>query len=262
MNNPASGSLPASRAQALEELRQKIHSPEGEKEDVEALLGALRQPMEPGQDVRELAEVLNRILEDPLLGALRGREGEWVDGAAAQALVALGEPHASTLSERAVAALERARPSNREPAAEETRGGELSAPAVGRDGAQERQGEPAKELSWRVPVAVCFLVLAGCEILFTLSAERGDVKAREIALLFTGTTLVAPALVLMRTIHRLVYGVTATLMVLVSAGLSVFLLFSLYELYAPAWSLFEIGASRVALVLALFFACVIPQEKQ
>ena len=61
--------------------------------------------MRAGESVDSRAGVLQLIVEDPYLGGLRGSQGVRVDSAAARALMALGEPHASQLSSAAVAAL-------------------------------------------------------------------------------------------------------------------------------------------------------------
>jgi hypothetical protein len=58
----------------------------------------MSQPLAPGEDARERADVLLLILGDDWLSTRRGSDGRQVDGAAAQALMALGHPYALELS--------------------------------------------------------------------------------------------------------------------------------------------------------------------
>lgn len=73
--------------------------------EVDLLLLGLSQPLGPQEDARERADLLHRMLEDSQLGETRGSDGRRVDGAAAQALMAMGHPYAMELSPEGLDAL-------------------------------------------------------------------------------------------------------------------------------------------------------------
>lgn len=128
------------------------------------------------------------------------------------------------------------------------------------EGPRRKEGPPARSSSWKEPIAVCCFVLAGCELLFALSAYQADIKSNGFFLFFSGATLIAPALVLLRATQRWVYVMTAILLVLVSAVMALPLLLVMYKLDAPSWFRLEAIGSRVALTLALLLARATPRE--
>jgi hypothetical protein len=89
---------PSVRGPSLPELRDRARSLEAEPADIDALLVAMDRPVVPGEDVRSRADVLQRIIDDPVLGGLRGGDRRRVDETAVHALLALGEPYAHELS--------------------------------------------------------------------------------------------------------------------------------------------------------------------
>ncbi|MFL5358528.1 hypothetical protein [Archangium sp.] len=92
----------------LDVLRERARGMEAGRAEVDALLLGLSQPLRPQETVRARADVLHLIINDPWLGGFTGSDGRRVDGAAAQALVALEPSFASELSPEGNAALERA----------------------------------------------------------------------------------------------------------------------------------------------------------
>jgi hypothetical protein len=91
---PAPSSVPRS----LAVLRERARSLDATREDVDALLEAMSRPVSPQEEPRLRADVLHLILDDPMLGGLRGGDGRRVDETAAQALLALGAAPARELS--------------------------------------------------------------------------------------------------------------------------------------------------------------------
>jgi hypothetical protein len=89
---------PSVRAPSLPELRDRARSLEAEPADIDALLAAMDRPVMADEDVRSRADVLQRIIDDPVLGGLRGGDQRRVDETAVHALLALGEPYAGELS--------------------------------------------------------------------------------------------------------------------------------------------------------------------
>jgi hypothetical protein len=82
----------------LRVLQERACAPDASRPEVDVLLRRMSQPLAPGEDARERADVLLLILGDEWLSTRRGSDGRQVDGAAAQALMALGHPYALELS--------------------------------------------------------------------------------------------------------------------------------------------------------------------
>jgi hypothetical protein len=83
---------------SLSALRERARALEATPQDIDALLAAMARPAISEEPVRSRADVLHLLIEDPVLGGLRGSDGRRVDETAVQALVALGEPYAAELS--------------------------------------------------------------------------------------------------------------------------------------------------------------------
>jgi hypothetical protein len=93
---------------SLDVLLERARAMDAGRAEVDALLLGLSRPLGPGEDARARAKLLQRIIPDRRLASFTGSDGRRVDGAAAQALVALGEPYASELSKAGQEALLRA----------------------------------------------------------------------------------------------------------------------------------------------------------
>jgi hypothetical protein len=94
----ASGATGPEALPPLDVLLERARAMEAGRAEVDALLLGLSQPLGPGEDARARAKLLQRIIHDRRLASFTGSDGRRVDGAAAQALVTLGEPYASELS--------------------------------------------------------------------------------------------------------------------------------------------------------------------
>lgn len=173
---------------SLDALRERVRSPDGGREDLDALLAEIDRPFGAGEDARERAKQLRRIVADPWLAQFTGSDGRRANEAAEQVLRAMGEP----LSD--------------DPAVpDSTKAGTV-------DAATEEEG-----LTWRHIAAVLLLVLATVEgaVMLGTFPPLGPV----LALIFTGPTVLWPALVLMSrpgAHNRFSYNASATL-----AGLSI-----------------------------------------
>lgn len=82
----------------LDVLLERARAMDAGRAEVDALLYGLSQPLGPGEDARVRAKLLQRIIHDRRLASFTGSDGRRVDGAAAEALVALGEPYANELT--------------------------------------------------------------------------------------------------------------------------------------------------------------------
>jgi hypothetical protein len=82
----------------LLELYERVRSLEAEPVDIDALLVAMDRPVVPGESVRSRADVLLRIIDNPVIRRLHGADQRRVDETAVHALLALGEPYARELS--------------------------------------------------------------------------------------------------------------------------------------------------------------------
>lgn len=89
----------------LRQLWEQARDPGAGTTEVDLLLLGLSQPLGPREDARARADLLHRILDDARLGESRGSDGRRVDGAAAQALMAMGHPYALELSPEGLDAL-------------------------------------------------------------------------------------------------------------------------------------------------------------
>lgn len=94
----AAGSTDPETLPRLDVLLERARAMEAGRAEVDALLLGLSQPLGPGEDAGGRAKLLQRIIHDRRLASFTGSDGRRVDGAAAEALVALGEPYASELT--------------------------------------------------------------------------------------------------------------------------------------------------------------------
>jgi hypothetical protein len=203
---------PSVRVPALAALLERARSLEAEPEDIDALLAAMDRPVAPGESVRARAEVLQRIIHDPVLGGLRGADQRRVDATAAHALVALGEPYAGELSAAGRELLGDARSHAR------------AQPAIGKDANVDVAPPPLQVKSPRSPVIGALAVLWGlAEMLFLIVDKRGRLSGVDFVWLFflslnASFTLVVPGLKLIKgslgPVARNVYGALNLLLLL------------------------------------------------
>jgi hypothetical protein len=199
-------SLPLS----LKELRERVLAPEAEREDLDALLVEMTRPARPDEDLRARADVLHRLIEDPVLRGLRGRDMRRVDETAVCALVALGEPYASELSAEGRKILQSVSPkpigeeANEAPEADEAWSW---GPLIG-----------GVAIAWSVAEVLLPVVSLGTELL-----SKDSFKMMFVAMLCAGLTLFVPGLLLSRRslgpVTRSVFVVLILLTGLVMGGI-------------------------------------------
>ncbi|ATB27639.1 hypothetical protein [Melittangium boletus] len=234
MTSPTIPSLPRS----LAELRERARALEAEPADIDALLVAMAQPAALDEDVRARADVLHRIIDDPVLGGLRGADRRRVDETAVHALLALGEPYASELSAEGRKLLRDAPSRN----------------AMGK----EANGLPTTadgEWSWSYLLGMLAVTWSFVEILYlaieldTKLATAKGVTQLLFAALSAGLTLFAPGLLLKQRhppgpVSQATF-VTLTLLVLIAQGLFGFFL----AVFVPSNEWTTTDSGRVALML-------------
>lgn len=86
-------------------LWEQARAPDAARYEVDRLLRGLAQPLAPGEDARDRADLLHLILDDPRLRDFRGSNGRRVEAVAARALVALGHPYALELAPESLEAM-------------------------------------------------------------------------------------------------------------------------------------------------------------
>jgi hypothetical protein len=179
----------------LAQLRERARAMESGRKEVDELLVALSRPVWPGENVRQRAEQLHLILDDPWLGGFRGSDGRLVSGVAAQALVALGEPYASELSEAGREALKTAPPLAPRPGPDEE-------PEETAHKVEAATLPPTYPNAWRV--TGCLAIAWGCTELVLMARMFGTgnsyypVFVLLFSLLqgamFSGASLIAPGI--------------------------------------------------------------------
>ena len=205
-------SAPPTPRPSLAELRERARALEAERTDIDALLVAMGEPLAPEEDARARADVLHRLIDDPVLGGMRGGDQRRVDETAVHALLALGEPYASELSEDGQKLLQRTRT-------------EPPEPAVGK-AANERAPaaeEDAFEGAGSAVIGLLAMIWSVVEVLHPVFEYGTRLVSRgpEFLLLFVlsaGLTLFAPGLLLWRrelgSVSRVVFVVLALLVFL------------------------------------------------
>ena len=178
---------PSSRL-TLSALRDRARSLDARPQDIDALLMALDRPVWPGENVRPRADVLHTLIDDPVLGGLRGSDRRRVDETAVHALLALGEPYASELSADGQKVLQNAPPPPRRRPPIEAEDDDASAGAV------------ESRFSPRRVVAVAFLIWGVVEVGFLLNSPMGSFGA--LLALLSVLTMTVPGLLLRRPLPR------------------------------------------------------------
>ncbi|WP_375766319.1 hypothetical protein NR798_32100 [Archangium gephyra] len=169
MNSPQSESPPP-----LTVLVEQARSPNAGRAEVDALLLGLAQPPRPGEEAHERAELLRQILDDKRLRSFIGSQGRQVHGAAAQAMVALGEPYSQQLSPQDRVAMRAAEARAAQSRARPTRPTEPAEPADSQDEAQQPlpEGISLRQLFGRM----LLMAVGAIElyvILFHIAPSRG-----------------------------------------------------------------------------------------
>jgi hypothetical protein len=218
------------------ELYERARSLEAEPADIDALLVAMDRPVIPGESVRSRADVLQRIIDNPVVGGLRGADRRRVDETAVHALLALGEPYARELSAEGQQLLERAAGAARHAPAEKK--------PEGRDEPGGHSG-PAGDLLLGVMSVLCGLVevLLTCLLLGTGLASASGALILLAVLLGGGFSLVRPGAQLYAHARVSAPGLVIGLNVLALPVLGVMALLALFFLRSP------VMAERTALFL-------------
>jgi len=185
VNSPQPQSLPP-----LTVLVEQARSPNAGRAEVDALLLGLAQPPRPGEEAHERAELLRRILDDKRLRSFIGSQGRQVHGAAAQAMVALGEPYSQQLSSQDRVAMHAA-----QSRAAQSRAAQSPArPTESADSQDEAQEPLAEGVSLRQSFGRMLLVVVGAielyVILFHIAARGGFPL---VPLMFSVGTTFVPA---------------------------------------------------------------------
>ncbi len=177
-------------------LVEQARSPNAGRAEVDALLLGLAQPPRPGEEAHERAELLRRILDDKRLRSFVGSQGRQVHGAAAQAMVALGEPYSQQLSPQDRVAMRAAQSRAAQSAAERTERTEPTEPADSQDEARE---PPPEGLSFRQMVGRVLLMAVGAiELYVILFKFPHEVFPLQLIAFSLGTTFVPAWLALSR----------------------------------------------------------------
>ncbi|MFY0530301.1 hypothetical protein ACN28I_46425 [Archangium gephyra] len=187
MNSPQPESPPP-----LKVLVEQARSPNAGRAEVDALLRGLAQPPRPGEEAHERAELLRRILDDKRLRSFIGSQGRQVHGAAAQAMVALGEPYSQQLSPQDRVAMRAAETrASQSPVSQSRAAPSRAEPADSQDEAQEPLAEG---ISLRQSFGRMLLMVVGAVelyvILFHIAPRQG---LPLVPLMFSVGTTFVPA---------------------------------------------------------------------
>ena len=163
----------------FDQLLERARSPRVTSNEIDVLLNALMRPPRPEQDRERQAQRLRVILADPTLRGLQGSDGRRVYGTAAQAMVALGQPYGSQLTDEDREAL---RGEALWPSSEQNRKGALPR--------ADSSGAP-----WLSPVrrrTICVILLCSGLIELLIGPKH------EYAMGFTALTGLLPPLLLLK----------------------------------------------------------------
>ena len=190
MNSPQPESLPP-----LKVLVEQARSPNAGRAEVDALLRGLAQPPRPGEEAHERAELLRHLLDDKRLRSFIGSQGRQVHGAAAQAMVALGEPYSQQLSPQDRVAMRAAEArASRSPLSQSRAAQSHAEPTEPADSQDEAQEPLAEGISLRQSFGRMLLMVVGAVelyvILFHIAPRQG---LPLVPLMFSVGTTFVPA---------------------------------------------------------------------
>jgi len=147
---------------------------------INQLLHGLAEPPGPQEDARARADLLHRILEDEWLCERRGSDGRRVDGAAAQALMAMGHPYALELSPEGLDALRAAELEERS--------------FVIYDGDASRAAHPSGQLTLRQQCGRALAIVLGLMETFLLLSSGGMGLEHLVGVVLIALTRFVPGL--------------------------------------------------------------------